>query len=156
MRRIALALLVLSVALPATAAAATPRTSLGDVEDAIMCPSCREPLALAQSPQAIAERAYIETLIAQGMTKAQVEAALVGQYGPAVLAKPPAHGFNLTVYILPPALLVAALAGLAVALPRWRRRAAERLAAEAGRDAPAGLAPADAARLESDLARFKG
>ena len=66
-----------------------------------MCVSCREPLAVAQSPQALAERNYIRHLIALGMTKPQIEQALVGQYGEAVLGKPPADGFNLTVYILP-------------------------------------------------------
>ena len=88
-----------------------------------MCVSCHEPLAVAQSPQADSERNYIRHLIAQGQTKAQIEQALVGQYGRAVLGKPPAHGFNLTVYILPPAIVLVGIAVLAFALPRWRRRA---------------------------------
>ena len=70
-----------------------------------MCVSCKEPLSVAQSPQAMAERNFIRTLVAQGQTKAQIERALVAQYGTAVLGRPPAHGFNLTVYILPPALV---------------------------------------------------
>ena len=45
---------------------------------------------------------YIRGLISQGLTKKQIERQLVAQYGPAVLGKPPAHGFNLTVYVLPP------------------------------------------------------
>ena len=47
------------------AVAAVPRTSLTDVEADVMCVSCREPLALAQSPQAIAERAFIRGSIAR-------------------------------------------------------------------------------------------
>ena len=101
----------------AIAAETTPKASLTDIENDVMCVSCREPLAVAQSPQAIAERNYIRTLIAQGQTKAQIEQALVGQYGPAVLGKPPAHGFNLTVYILPPAILIAGIGTLALLLP---------------------------------------
>jgi len=62
-----------------------------------MCVSCHEPLALAQSPQADSERAFVSMLIAKGLTKAQIENQLVAQYGPSVLGKPPAHGFNLTV-----------------------------------------------------------
>lgn len=158
--RVLVAAIAAVAMLPGTAAhAATPRTSLSDVEDGVMCPSCREPLALAQSPQAIAERGYIEQLIANGLDKQQIESALVGQYGPAVLAKPPASGFNLTVYILPPALLLAGLVTLAVLLPRWRRRTR---AAAAGEDAGgasatgSGLSAADTARLEADLARFDG
>lgn len=154
MRRLAAAaLLTFALALsPATALAATPRTSLTDVEPDVMCVSCREPLALAQSPQAIAERQYIQMLVAQGETKKQIIQALVGQYGPAVLAKPPATGFNLTVYVLPPAVVVLGLAILVVTLPRWRRRAREASPLPRG---PA-LDSGDAHRLEEDLARYDG
>jgi cytochrome c-type biogenesis protein CcmH len=150
-----LALAVLTTAAlylaPTTATAATPRTSLTDVEDGVMCVSCREPLALAQSPQAIAERGYISTLIAQGETKAQIQRALVAQYGLAVLAKPPAHGFNLTVYILPPAILAAGLIVLALTLPKWRARTRGRVRSAAS---ATPISAADARRLDEDLARF--
>jgi cytochrome c-type biogenesis protein CcmH len=134
------------------AAAAPPRASLTDIENDVMCVSCHEPLALAQSPQAYAERNFVRSLIAQGQTKAEIERALVAQYGPAVLGRPPAHGFNLTVYILPPALVVAGVALLAITLPRWRRRAR----AAAGTPLPAGprLDSADTRRLDEDLARY--
>jgi cytochrome c-type biogenesis protein CcmH len=168
MRVLAAALTTAAVALAptigttaaASTSAATPRASLTDIENDVMCVSCREPLALAQSPQADSERAYIRTLIAQGKTKSQIEAMLVAQYGPSVLGKPPAHGFNLTVYILPPALLVAGALLLAVALPRWRARARARARAQEQASAagpmPAAprLDPADARRLQEDLARF--
>jgi cytochrome c-type biogenesis protein CcmH len=137
---------------PSAAWAATPRASLTDVENDVMCVACHESLAVAQSPQANSEREFIRSLIAQGMTKPQIERILVAQYGPTVLALPPAHGFNLTVYILPPALLIAGVVILAVTLPRWRRRSQAR----AARPAPVGpnLSPADAERLETDLAHF--
>jgi len=136
---------------PALAGAATPRASLTDIENDVICVSCHEPLALAQSPQAESERAFIRMLIAQGQTKAQIEQALVAQYGLAVLGRPPAHGFNLTVYILPPALVIAGLALLAFTLPKWRRRAR----AAAATPLPAGprLDAADARRLDDDLRR---
>ncbi len=146
--------LIASVGTAAPALGATPRTSLTDVEDSVMCVSCREPLALAQSPQAYSERNFIGMLIGQGLTKPQILQALVGQYGTAVLAKPPARGFNLVVYVLPPALLLGGIITLSLLLPRWRRRTRE-YEARAG---PQGLAPsitpADAQRLEQDLARF--
>jgi cytochrome c-type biogenesis protein CcmH len=132
-----------------SAATAAPRASLTAIENDVMCVSCREPLAVAQSPQADAERSYIRTLIAQGRTKSQIERELVAQYGPAVLARPPAHGFNLTVYLLPPALVLVGIAVLAIQLPRWRRRGRERNRTEA----PPPLPPEDAGRLEADLAR---
>jgi cytochrome c-type biogenesis protein CcmH len=134
---------------PPAAAAVTPRASLLGVENDVMCTVCKEPLAVAQSPEADQERAFIGGLIAKGYTKHQIENALVAQYGPSVLALPPAHGFNLTVYILPPAIVLLGAAGLAFALPRWRRRTR---AAAAGAPPPA-LDPGDAHRLEEDLAR---
>jgi len=141
---------------PAAALAASqcPRASLTDVENDVMCTSCREPLAVAQAPQADSERSYIRGLIAQCMTKHQIEQNLVAQYGEAVLGKPPASGLNLTVYILPPAILVAGLAILAVTLPRWRRRT--RAAPAPPSKYSAALDPAEAARLEEDLSQFRG
>jgi cytochrome c-type biogenesis protein CcmH len=150
-KTIALAALAVLAVTTGTAPAAPPKTSLTDVEPDVMCVSCRESLAVAQSPQAYAERAFIRTLIAQGYDKRQIEQALVAQYGPAVLGKPPAHGFNLTVYVLPPAILLLGIATLALTLPRWRRQAASRR-----RATPKPLSPADNERLEQELAHFDG
>jgi cytochrome c-type biogenesis protein CcmH len=144
--------LALSPTLAPTADAVQPRASLTDIENDVMCVSCREPLAVAESPQAYAERNYIRTLIARGQTKSQIERALVDQYGPAVLGRPPAHGFNLTVYVLPPALVLIGLAVLAFTLPKWRRRARAAAGDGRARGAPT-LAPEDARRLEEDLTR---
>ena len=48
------------LALAAAAAAdAAARASLTDIENDVMCVACHEPLAVAQSPQADAERNYI-------------------------------------------------------------------------------------------------
>jgi cytochrome c-type biogenesis protein CcmH len=138
-----------------TANAAPARASLTDIENDVMCPSCHEPLAVAESPQAEAERNYIRGLIAQGLTKPQIERQLVAQYGQQVLGKPPASGFNLTVYILPPAIVLLGIGILAFALPRWRRRtkAANARAPSATQPAPTD---ADAKRLDEDLAAFRG
>jgi cytochrome c-type biogenesis protein CcmH len=132
-----------------------PRASLTDIENDVMCVACREPLAVAQSPQADAERSYIRGLIVQGETKKQIEQNLVAQYGPAVLGRPPAHGFNLTVYILPPAVLILGAGILALTLPRWRRRTRAAAAAQP----PATLPPLDAdeaRRLDDELSRYGG
>ena len=161
--RLRLAPLVLAVAILATlaapvaaaVAATAPRASLTDIENDVMCVSCREPLAVAQSPQAEAERNFIRHLIAEGQTKAQIERALVAQYGESVLGKPPADGFNLTVYILPPAIVLVGVAVLAFALPRWRRRA--RAAADDRASAPGpALDSADERRLDEELTRYGG
>jgi cytochrome c-type biogenesis protein CcmH/NrfF len=103
-----------------------------------------------------AERAYIRSLIAQGLTKPQIEHQLVAQYGPAVLGKPPAHGFNLTVYVLPPAILVSGLILLAVVLPRWRRRTRAEAAETPPAVATATVHPGEARRLEDELSHWSG
>ncbi len=155
----ALVLVVLAVALhavcasPALAAGpVAPRTTLPAVEGQVMCVTCKIPLLVAQSPQASRERAFIERLIVLGDTEAQIKRALVAQYGPTVLALPPAHGFDLAAYLVPLCVVLALLALLALLLPRWRRRARDAVIAG---DAPSPtLSPADTARLEADMARF--
>ena len=161
MTRVALRLTLIAlvagcgIASAALAATPPPRTSLTAVEQDVMCPSCREPLAVAQSPQADSERAYIRKLIAEGLTKQQIEQNLVGQYGTAVLGRPPASGFNLTVYVLPPALVAAGLVILAVVLPRWRRRTRTAESRRPATPEPAFDA-AEAARLDQELSQFRG
>jgi cytochrome c-type biogenesis protein CcmH len=148
-------LIAFATVAPATASATvTPRASLTEIESEVMCTACREPLEVAQSPQADSERDYIRGLIAQGETKSQILDNLVAQYGSAVLGKPPAHGFNLTVYVIPVAILALGAAILAYTLPRWRRRTR----AAARERAPAGpaLDPADAQRLDQELSQFRG
>src|SRR5262245_64663634 len=75
-----------------------PRASLTQIEGEVMCPICGTLLELSDSPQAQREKAYIRHLIAKGKTKQQIEDALVAQYGNAVLANPPASGFDLSAY----------------------------------------------------------
>jgi cytochrome c-type biogenesis protein CcmH len=152
---VALLIALAATAAPAVASAApTPRASLTDIENDVMCTSCREPLAVAQSPQADSERAYIRGLIAKGETKQQILDDLVAQYGTDVLGKPPASGFNLTVYIIPVAILAVGVAILALTLPRWRRRTKAATDEPAAR--PSALDPKDAQRLDQELSQFQG
>jgi cytochrome c-type biogenesis protein CcmH len=129
-----------------------PRTSLTSVENDLMCVACHEPLAVSQSPQAESERRLISHLIALGDTKAQIERVMVAQYGPSVLARPPAHGFDLSVYVIPPVAVLVGLAVVGYSLARWRR-------GRRGEKPDAGVQPlsaGDAQRLEEDLARYRG
>jgi cytochrome c-type biogenesis protein CcmH len=154
-RRLAVAAVALAaLVLTPIASAAPARASLMDIENNVMCVVCNEPLAVAESPQAYQERDFIRGLIAKGETKQQIERALVANYGIAVLGKPPARGFNLTVYVLPPAILVAGVVVLAFTLPRWRRRV--RAKANGGTAAEGALSPADERRLDEELSRFPG
>jgi cytochrome c-type biogenesis protein CcmH len=133
------------------AAGASPRTSLPVVERQAMCVTCKIPLDVAQSQQANRERAFIQSLIDEGQTEGQIKRALLAQYGPTVLALPSAHGFDLTVYLVPLAAFLALLATLFLLLPRWRRSA--RAQAARAVSTPQ-LGSDDAARLDTDLARF--
>jgi cytochrome c-type biogenesis protein CcmH len=155
--RLTAAVLLTTWALTAPAALASapaPRASLTDIENDVMCTLCHESLAVAQSPQADAERNYIRGLIAQGETKQQILRNMVAQYGSNVLGKPPASGFNLTVYVLPPLILAVGIAILVFTLPRWRRRT--RAAKSRSPDTAPAFDPAEAARLDHELSQFRG
>ena len=145
-RALLVALAALVLAAPALAAP-TPQTNLPDVEDEVMCPICGTLLQLAQSPQANDERDFIRQQIAAGKTKQQIKDALVAQYGPQVLATPPASGFDLSAYLVPAIALGAAVIAIALGLRRWRRN-------EPPDGSSAPLDAAEAERLDADLARY--
>jgi cytochrome c-type biogenesis protein CcmH len=147
------ALLLATLAAPATAADC-PKTSLGDIEDEVMCSICGTPLGLAaDAPQAQRERAYIERLIADCRSKDQIKRALVAQFGESVLALPGDTGDDngiedKLVYIIPAVAILAGAAGIAFALTRWRR--------DRGRGStsrPAAAAP-DSNRVDVDMERY--
>ena len=147
------ALLLATLAVAPAAPAAAPRADLVDIEDEVMCVTCKVPLNIAEGPQPDSQRAFIRELIAQGRTKAQIKQALVAEYGPDVLALPDDDGFGLTAYAIPLGLVALGLAGLALLVPRWRRRAQ---AGGATDDGTPELSDEDAARLDADLARYGG
>ncbi len=156
-RALALAALVAALLGPAHAPAAAPKTDLVDVEDEVMCVTCKVPLNIAEGPQPDSQRALIRDLIAQGRTKAQIKQALVGEYGPDVLALPDDEGFGVTAYAIPLVLGALVIAGLALLVPRWRRRPATGMTSAGGRDRDgADVSAADARRLDEDLARYDG
>ena len=123
-----------------------------------MCLECRTPLNVSTSDVADQQRAFISELIAQGLTKAEVKARLVDEYGPRVLGQPEEKGFGLAAWIVPIVVAVAALALVVLTARRWRRtpgdEAAPSPAAAAGGPAGPGLDPDDARRLDAELAAF--
>ena len=153
MKRLAVLLAVLGLAtLPAVAAAKDcPQTTLGDIEDEVMCPVCGTPLGLAsEAPQAQRERAYIDRLISQCKSKDQVKRALVAEYGDSVLALPGDEGDDslgdVLVYVIPALGILLAAAGIGFAVVRWRRPRT--------RGAGPALAGTDGARLDDDMERY--
>jgi cytochrome c-type biogenesis protein CcmH len=153
-RRAALAAaLVAALVLPGAALAQScPRTSLGDIEDEVMCPVCGTPLGLAsEAPQAQRQRAFIERLIDDCRTKDEIKRALVAQFGEGVLALPGDEegGDDLgdvLVYAVPALAFLLAAGGIAVALTRWRSRR--------GRPEPSGGSAPRSGRLDADMERY--
>jgi cytochrome c-type biogenesis protein CcmH len=148
MARVALAAVLVLALLAPAASAATQRTTLPDVEDEVMCVECGTSLAVSDSPVADQERAVIRKLIAQGRTKTQIKAALVQEYGTAVLADPKRHGFGKALWMVPVALVLLGGTAIFFVLRRWRRNGP---APEA--PLPPELSPEDARRLDAELSR---
>jgi cytochrome c-type biogenesis protein CcmH len=154
-RRRLLAALGITLLLGASAmlaSSASANQSFYSVSGQFMCTECHEPLDQVNSPEAISEKSYLRGLVNKGLTLPQIKTAMVAQYGPQVLAQPPASGFNLTVYILPPAVFLGGLALLAYTLPKWRARS-RRAAANPIAGAPP-LEPDEAKRLDDELTNF--
>lgn len=152
-RAVAVALLAAAAlaALPLSAGAVEPKTSLNEISSEVMCPVCGTLLELAESPQALREKAFIERLVQAGRTKAQIKDALVAEYGDAVLALPQGSGFSLSAYLVPIVGFAIALVALCFGVLKWRR-AGERSDRE--EPAVAGPSPEDSARLDADLGRY--
>ena len=145
-RALAGALAGLALLAPA-ASAQCPQTTLGDVEDEVMCPVCGTPLALAtEAPQAQRQRALVERLIADCRSKGEIKARLVAEFGDEVLALPDDEGFDLAAWVVPGAAVLLGSAGVAFAALRWRRR---------GRPAETAPAGASSERLDADLERYE-
>jgi cytochrome c-type biogenesis protein CcmH len=126
--------------------AAEPRTTLPDVEDEVMCVECGTALNVSSAPVADQERAFIRARIADGMTKEEIKAALVEEYGPDVLAVPSGGGFNVSAWLVPALLALLAVGGVALMSRRWKRSGP----AVAGPE----LDPEDQRRLDAELTAF--
>ena len=96
-------------------------------------------------------KAFIRERIAAGDTKSEIKAALVDQFGPAVLAVPPKHGFELVAWLLPLAGLALGAVVVGLLAWRWSRRAAT--TSRRRRREP--LDPELERRLDDELARFE-
>jgi cytochrome c-type biogenesis protein CcmH len=148
------AALALLLAPAAALAQECPKTTLGDIEDEVMCPICGTPLGLAsEAPQAQQQRAFIEEQIADCRSKEEIKTALVAQFGEGVLALPGDESgedelSDVLVYAIPALAILIALGGIGFAVVRWRGGPK---GAGPGAPAPAG---SDTSRLDADLERY--
>jgi len=75
-------------------------------ELACLCDTCpRRPLDECTCGYAQKQQARIEALLGEGKTKQQVIDIFIADFGKQVLSKPPAEGFNLTAWLMPPLVL---------------------------------------------------
>jgi len=150
-----LAALAALAALASPALGAQPQASVAEIESEVMCPVCGTLLELAESPQALREKAFVKRLAAEGRTKGQIKDALVAEYGEAVLALPQGSGFNLSAYLVPVIAFLLAAAALTLGVLRWRRSGRGGAEGENGDAAgPRGPSPEEGERLDADLARY--
>lgn len=101
-------------------------------------------------PSAPIIRQAIRDHLAAGQSEEQVLQAMVAQFGPAVLAAPPAKGFNLTAWVMPGVALAFGLWLVVYVLRRWSRRAGPAAAADS-----ALLDPALRERAEREMKRLE-
>lgn len=145
------AALAVQVALAGPAPAATePRPSLASIEEQVMCTVCGVPLSMArEAPAAKRQRAFIQGLIAAGLSEKQIKDRLVVEYGKGVLVEPGRTGFDLAAWLVPAAALIAAVVLLAMLLLRWRRNPTGAAADRA--PTPAPLSPSDSELVDEAL-----
>jgi cytochrome c-type biogenesis protein CcmH len=105
-----------------TAAAPVDERTVHDIAAELRCVVCQS-LSVADSPSETASqmRGVIRERLAAGDTPEQVKAYFVDKYGLWILLSPPRQGFNLLVWIVPFAGLLAGLAVVALVVRRWTR-----------------------------------
>ena len=102
-----------------------------DLNETIMCPVCPgESIDQSANPLAGQMRAIVYEKLNEGWTARQIEDYFVERYGPSVLLQPPAQGFSLAAWVVPPVAFALAIGSLLLTL-RWMRTSA---AAERGDD----------------------
>jgi cytochrome c-type biogenesis protein CcmH len=118
----------------------------------LYCPVCENtPLDVCGTQACIDWRAEIRQKLAEGWSEEEIIQYFVDRHGAQILAKPPAEGFYLLIYILPPVILIAGVWILLRAVRGWRTQ----MPAE-----PAAFSPDEEdiyiSRMEEELRRRQG
>jgi cytochrome c-type biogenesis protein CcmH len=150
MRLFAIVAFVLVLVFVPVAAASERHPTLGELEGEVVCPTCHT--TIDQSNSAIAGRMklFISARIRAGDTKSEIEAKLVAQFGPEVIAKPSTRGFDLVAWLLPLVLLGGGAVAVGAAVWKWRSASTR----APGRAAPP-LDPEIERRIDEELAGFE-
>jgi cytochrome c-type biogenesis protein CcmH len=145
-----LATIVVFLAFAPTAAAACP--TIVDLEDELICPTCKTTLDQSDAPVARQIKALVARRVQQCVPKQEIKDELVADFGPSVLAAPPREGFHWLAWLLPLAGLIAAAAVISILVWRWSRSRPAEAAADSNGRLP--LDPELERRLDRELARY--
>jgi cytochrome c-type biogenesis protein CcmH len=145
-------LLVIGLALVLVPAAAAACPTVADLEDELICPTCKTTLDQSDAPVARQIKAIVARRVADCVSKQQIKDELVADFGPSVLAAPPREGFHWLAWVLPPIGLLAAAAVISVLVWRWSRRPTAEAVANSNGRLP--LDPELERRLDRELARY--
>lgn len=145
-----LAALAAFLVLAPSAVAACP--TVVDLEDELICPTCKTTLDQSDAPVARQIKALVARRVAECASKQEIKDELVADFGPSVLAAPPKEGFHWLAWLLPPIGLLVAAGVISVLVWRWSRsRPVEAMADSNGR---LPLDPELEQRLDRELARY--
>jgi cytochrome c-type biogenesis protein CcmH len=147
--RLLFAIMLMLVLVPA-AAAACPTAS--DLEDELICPTCKTTLDQSDAPAAQRIKAYIARRVDDCASKQQIKDELVADFGPSVLAAPPREGFHWLAWVLPVAGLLGAAAVISALVWRWSRSRPDAGLVDSNGRLP--LDPELEHRLDRELARY--
>ena len=140
-------ILVLLVTLPAGAAPVSDE-QVREIAFNLRCVVCQN-LSVADSPSETASqmRQIVRERLATGESREQILDYFVSKYGEWILLSPPRRGFNLVVWVLPFAGVLAGLVAIALTLRRWSRFRRE--------EPPETVDPADRERVRRELQEFE-
>lgn len=116
-------------------------------ELACLCGDCpRRPLDECICGYALQQKDRIKKMLASGQTSQAIVDAYISEFGLEILSKPPAKGFNLVAWIMPPLVFLLGFFGVRSVLRTWSKtKSPATPASQPARDDPY------LDRLESDL-----
>lgn len=144
---------LLLLVLPPGATGGVPEDEVHHIAMQLRCPVCQN-LSVADSPSEMAKemRGLIRERLERGETREEVTAYFVSKYGEWILLSPRPTGFNLLVWVLPFAAVLAGAVAIFAVVRRWNIQAGAR---------PAGLPhpapdPAYLERVRRELEATEG
>ena len=94
---------------------------VNDIASQLFCPVCENtPLDVCETQACKQWRELIRLKLSEGWTEKEIKQYFVDNYGARVLSEPPAKGFSLLVYFVPPAIILIGIVVLFRAFKQWK------------------------------------